>query len=65
MNELAARLRATREHTRRLTDDLGGERELGLSFRSSIRHAGNLGTSAGSRSFGAYEEAQLSARRFC
>ena len=64
MNELAARLRAAREHTRRLTDDLGGERELGLSFRSSIRHAGKSGTSAGSRSFGACE-AQLSARRFC
>ena len=64
MNELAARLRAAREHTRRLTDDLGGERER-LSFRSSIRHAGKSGTSAGFRSFGAYGEAQLSARRFC
>ena len=29
MHDLAARLRAAREHTRRLTDDLGGERELG------------------------------------
>jgi len=32
MQELAAQLRAAREHTRRLTDDLGGERELGPQF---------------------------------
>jgi len=29
MHDLATRLRAAREHTRRLTDDLAGERELG------------------------------------
>ncbi|HZO03870.1 MAG TPA: SUMF1/EgtB/PvdO family nonheme iron enzyme [Burkholderiales bacterium] len=29
MQDLAARLRSAREHTRRLVDDLGGERELG------------------------------------
>jgi iron(II)-dependent oxidoreductase len=29
MQDLGARLRAAREHTRRLTDDLAGERELG------------------------------------
>jgi gamma-glutamyl hercynylcysteine S-oxide synthase len=29
MQDLAAKLRAAREHTRRLTDDLAGERELG------------------------------------
>jgi hypothetical protein len=29
MQELASRLRTARDHTRRLADDLSGERELG------------------------------------
>ena len=53
MNELAARLRATREHTRRLTDDLGGERELGPQLpivnppRWEVGHAGSRSIGAG------------------